>query len=527
MACSTEPSRTRCQRFPKPSSLLAVILVGLAVRSGGVAADVDYLRDIKPLLRARCYACHGTLKRKARLRLDTALAIRAGGRGGAAVEPGEPQASLLIERVTATDPDERMPPEGQPLSPEQIDSLRRWIVAGAPAPPDEKAEASVEEHWAFRPPRRTPTDSTAARVAKKPDGEAAHPIDALLDVERRRHGIEPLPLEDRRLLLRRVHLDLVGLPPTPREQREFLDDASPDAWERVVDRLLASPRHGERWGRHWMDVWRYTDWYGLGAQLRNSQKHIWRWRDWIVESLNDDKGYDRMVLEMLAADELYPSDPDAVRGTGFLARNYYLFNRTTWLDTTIEHTSKALLGLTMNCAKCHDHKYDPITQVDYYRMRAFFEPHQVRLDSVPGETDLEKDGMPRVFDAHLDAPTYLHVRGDAKSPDRARPLTPCVQWRRRQSRPQARRPSPRCSSSRTPSRSRARTSGRSGRASGRIATDSSRRIACRPSARTCERGRIIPPTSRPACDSESPAGRSGCRSASRSTPWTAARRSST
>jgi hypothetical protein len=173
-----------------------------------------------------------------------------------------------------------------------------------------------------------------------------------------------------------------------------------------------------------MDIWRYSDWYGLGDQLRNSQKHLWHWRDWIIESLNADKGYDHMVLEMLAADELAPTDRDALRATGFLARNYFLFNRTTWLDDTIEHTSKAFLGLTINCAKCHDHKYDPITQQDFYRLRAIFEPHQVRLDPLPGQIDLEKDGLPRAFDAHPEFPTYVHVRGDEKRPDKEHVIPP-------------------------------------------------------------------------------------------------------
>ncbi|MEZ6089712.1 MAG: DUF1553 domain-containing protein [Pirellulaceae bacterium] len=175
-----------------------------------------------------------------------------------------------------------------------------------------------------------------------------------------------------------------------------------------------------------MDIWRYSDWYGLGAQLRNSQKHLWHWRDWIVRSLNEDKGYDRMIMEMLAGDELDPTNPDVVAGTGFLARNYYLFNRTTWLDSTIEHTGKAFLGLTMNCAKCHDHKYDPITNIDYYRMRAIFEPHQVRLDPVAGTTDLEQDGLPRVFDDHLEIKTFLHRKGDPANPDKETVITPGV-----------------------------------------------------------------------------------------------------
>jgi hypothetical protein len=173
-----------------------------------------------------------------------------------------------------------------------------------------------------------------------------------------------------------------------------------------------------------MDIWRYSDWWGLGAEVRNSQKHIWHWRDWIIESLNDDRGYDQMVREMLAADELYPNDLDRLRGGGFLARQYFKFNRTSWLDETIEHTSKAMLGLTFNCAKCHDHKYDPISQVDYYRFRAIFEPHQIRTDQVPGEIDFERDGIPRAFDCNLEAVTHVHLRGDDRTPDTSRTIEP-------------------------------------------------------------------------------------------------------
>jgi len=206
----------------------------------------------------------------------------------------------------------------------------------------------------------------------------------------------------------------------------FLADEQPDSFERVVDRLLATPAYGERWARHWMDIWRYSDWYGLDAQLRHSQKHIWHWRDWIIESLNGDKPYDVMIREMLAGDEIAPADPAVLRATGFLARNYFLFNRNTWLEETVEHTGKAFLGLTLNCAKCHAHKFDPIAQEDFYRFRAFFEPHQVRLDPVPGQPDLEKDGLPRVFDAHPDTPTFLFARGDERMPDKARALSPGV-----------------------------------------------------------------------------------------------------
>ena len=162
-----------------------------------------------------------------------------------------------------------------------------------------------------------------------------------------------------------------------------------------------------------MDVWRYSDWDGFGAEVRESQPHIWRWRDWIVESLNADGGYDRMIVEMLAADEAAPDDPAALRATGFLVRNWYKFNRNVWLDDTVEHTAKAFLGLTLNCARCHDHKYDPIAQTDYYRFRAFFEPHATRTDRVPGQPDTQKDGLPRVYDAEprgQDVPVHARRR---------------------------------------------------------------------------------------------------------------------
>jgi hypothetical protein len=194
----------------------------------------------------------------------------------------------------------------------------------------------------------------------------------------------------------------------------------------VVDRLLASPRYGERWGRHWMDVWRYSDWTGWGEQVRDSQPHIWRWRDWIVESMNGDKGYDRMIVEMLAADEAAPTDADALRATGFLVRNFKLLSREKWMEDTVDHTAQAFLGLTVGCARCHDHMYDPITQKEYYRFRAVFEPHNVRTDWVPGELETKKDGLVRAFDAKPADPTYLYVRGDERQPVKEEPLAPGV-----------------------------------------------------------------------------------------------------
>ena len=255
-----------------------------------------------------------------------------------------------------------------------------------------------------------------------------NPIDRFIAAEHEARNLKPRPQATKTILLRRVYLDLVGLTPTPEEQRQFLQDNSPQAYEHLVDRLLNDPRYGERWGRHWMDVWRYSDWAGWsgGNQIRDSKPHIWRWRDWIVESLNDDKGYDRMVIEMLAADEIAPDDTNTVRATGYLVRNYKMLSREQWLEDTIKHTSQAFLGLTMGCAKCHDHMTDPILQTEYYQMRAIFEPHQVRTDRMPGELDLLKDGFVRAYDTATNAPTFFFIRGDERKPDTNRVMEPGV-----------------------------------------------------------------------------------------------------
>lgn len=255
-----------------------------------------------------------------------------------------------------------------------------------------------------------------------------HPIDAFLlqSLDAKNLGFrEPATRET---LLRRVYLDLIGLAPTLEERDAFLNDHAPDAYERLVDRLLADPRHAERWARHWMDVWRYSDWAGWndGKQIRDSQPHIWRWRDWIVESLQSDLGYDRMVVDMLAADERAPEDAGALRATGFLVRNYKMLSREQWLEDTVKHTSLAFMGLTVGCAKCHDHMTDPLPQTDYYALRAIFEPHQVRLDHVPGQADTAVDGLARAYDADPAAPTFFFPRGDDRAPDKSRPIAPGV-----------------------------------------------------------------------------------------------------
>ncbi|MFL5341574.1 MAG: DUF1553 domain-containing protein [Gemmataceae bacterium] len=261
----------------------------------------------------------------------------------------------------------------------------------------------------------------------KDAGWVRNPIDRFIAAEHAEHGLTPRPEANKATLLRRVCFDLTGLPPMPEELHAFLNDSSPDAYEKAVDRLLASPRYGERWGRHWMDVWRYSDWagWGDGNQIRDSQPHIWRWRDWIIESLNADKGYDRMILEMFAGDEIAPDDPSRLRATGYLVRNYKMLSREKWLQDTVDHTFLAFQGVTIGCAKCHDHMYDPILQKEYYQVRAIFTPHQVRIDRLPGQPDTKKDGIVHAYDADVTAPTFLLIRGDDRTPDKT-PLPPGV-----------------------------------------------------------------------------------------------------
>jgi hypothetical protein len=400
----------------------SVLLLSILASNHALAVDVDYARDIKPLLSKKCQACHGPLKQEAGLRLDAGSLVHKGSDEGPVIVPQNGAESRLIAKVSASDPADRMPPEGEgePLTAEQIALLSAWIDDGAPFPSNEMILEDPRQHWAYLPPQRPAVPQVDDPLW------SANPVDAFIATKHRAQGLTPLPEADRLTLLRRVYLDLIGLPPTREEQYAFLADTSPTAYERVVDRLLDSPQYGERWGRHWMDVWRYSDWDGYGNELRGSQRHLWRWRDWIVESLNADKPYDRMVLEMLAGDELAPADPDVLRATGFLARQHYKLNRDLWLDNTVEHTFKAFLGITLNCAKCHDHKYDPIEQQEYYQARAVFEPYKVRIDRLPGIPNVEQDGLTRAYDAEPAAQTFVYLRGNEKQPDKEHPVAAAV-----------------------------------------------------------------------------------------------------
>jgi hypothetical protein len=399
----------------RPWAIIAGALLVAGPSPAQQADRVDFVRDVRPILRDHCLSCHSASKKKGQLRLDARSAAMRGGLGGKAIIPGKAAESPLYKLLVETDEDARMPQKAPALPGDKIELLRRWIDQGAPWPDDAAGEDAVDVHWSYRKP-----------AATRPPGEG-HPVDAFLAAAQRAREMTPRPEASRPALLRRVTLDLIGLPPTREEISAFVADPSPDAYERVVDRLLADPRHGERWGRHFMDIWRYSDWAGYQAEVRESQPNIWRWRDWIVESLNADKPYDRMIVEMLAGDEIAPEDPQTLRATGFLVRNWTKFSRYVWLQATVEHTAKAFLATTMNCARCHDHFFDPISQEEYYAFRAIFEPHDIRIDHLDGGSlDPAKDGVARAFDAKLDAPTHRFERGDDRTPDTSKLIPPAV-----------------------------------------------------------------------------------------------------
>lgn len=396
------------------------------------AEGVDYLKEIKPILEHKCYPCHGALKQQGELRLDTAAALIAGGESGEAVVPGKPGEGMLIDVLTG-EAGFRMPPEneGSALSEEEIALIRKWITEGANAPKGEQPQTDPKAWWSYLPITRPEIPTVNNSDWCRDD------FDYFVAAAREAKGLPQVAEASKEIWLRRVYLDLIGLPPTCAEQNQFLTDTSATAYERVVDDLLKRPQYGERWGRHWMDVWRYSDWYGSRGinEIRYSQRHIWRWRDWIVDSLNEDQGYDQMLVEMLAADEISDGSNASLAATGYLGRSWYKFSRDVWLFETVERTGEAFLGMTLRCCRCHDHKFDPVSQEEYYRFRAIFEPHNVRTDPISALTPTEKDatlgqvlkdGIALVYDQDLEVPTYRFKRGDSRFPDETKPLQPGV-----------------------------------------------------------------------------------------------------
>ena len=347
---------------PRPARRLTGLLLALplAAVTTAAAAALDYNRDVKPILAENCFACHGfdEAGRKAKLRLDVAAEALAPRANGPAIKPGDAAGSEVWQRIISPHADEVMPPPEahKTLTAAQRETLRAWIEAGAP----------YAEHWAFVPPRATSV----------PAG-AAHPVDAFVRARLRQEGLTPAPAADARALIRRVSLDLTGLPPSATEAEAFAADRDPRAYERLVTRLLASPHFGERLAVDWLDAARYADTNGFSI---DGGRHQWLWRDWVIQAFNDNLPYDRFLVEQLAGDQL----PDATDGQ-LIASGFQRNNMTTHEGGTIPEENlvnynadrvktlgEAVLGLTLACAQCHDHKYDPVSARDYYRLFAYY-----------------------------------------------------------------------------------------------------------------------------------------------------------
>ena len=342
-------------------------LAALLAAPGLPAAEIDFSRDIQPILAENCYHCHGpdAPHRKAGLRLDQRDAAFAGGKSElAAIVPGKPDASELILRILSHDPEEVMPSpdSNRKLTEAQKDLLRRWVAEGA----------QWAEHWAFLPPVRP----AVPPIAPRPSPLApSNPIDAFVRARLAQEKISPAPAATREELIRRVSLDLNGIPPTPAEIAAFVADRTPDAYEKVVDRLLASPRYGERWAWDWLDVARYADTNGFQG---DPERTMWPWRDWVVNALNTNMPFDQFSVEQLAGDLLPNATRDQKIASGFHRNAMYNGEGGRIAEETrvenifdrVETTATVWLGLTFNCTRCHDHKFDPLKQTDYF---AFFD----------------------------------------------------------------------------------------------------------------------------------------------------------
>lgn len=358
-------------KYPASSTLLMLLLFNSAL----IAAEpfpqkIDFTKDIRPILSTACFHCHGpdAENREADLRLDTekgAFALLDGGKH--AFVAGKPNRSKAFELITSQDKDELMPPadSGKKITAEQITLIQRWIEQGA----------KWGQHWAFTPPVRPPVPQLSAANDKAPNGPAAqvkNPIDNFVFDRLNREGLNPSPQADSTTQLRRLSLDLIGLPPTPREVDNFLADKSSTAWDKQIDRLMKSQHFGERWGRIWLDAARYADSDGYE---KDKPREVWFYRDWVINSINQDKAYDQFIIEQIAGDLLPHASQDQIVATGFLRNS--MINEEGGIDPEefrmiamfdrMDAVGKAVLGFTMQCAQCHSHKYDPLSQKDYYR----------------------------------------------------------------------------------------------------------------------------------------------------------------
>lgn len=354
------------------SCLVALSLVGRAVAKQ--TEEIDFEKQIRPLLIRKCAECHGPDDQTSDLRLDSRHSAFKGGSGGPVIVAGDAKASELIRRITASDGN-IMPPDGEPLSNTEIKLLQSWIDEGANWPEsdyDRKAKRDPRrDHWALQP--------VGELEALKDDMPyRGNSVDPLIENRLKENGLKFSPSADRRTLIRRLSMDLLGLPPTPEQIQKFIEDDDPKAALNLTDRLLASPRYGERWAQHWLDLVRYADTHGF--EVNTPRENAWRYRDYVIQAFNEDKPYDRFVMEQLAGDAM-----DADEATGFLVAAAVLLPgqigqddaskrqaRQDELDEIIVGTSATFLGLTIGCARCHDHKFDPISQRDYYTLQAFF-----------------------------------------------------------------------------------------------------------------------------------------------------------
>jgi len=389
------------------ASLAGVIVLclgrpGMAAEPAPVSpADAAFFeKEVRPILAERCFKCHGAEKQSGQLRLDGLASILAGGDSGPAVAPGSPDESLLVEAINHGGL--KMPPSGK-LAEREIATLTRWVRIGAPWPNTDAAAAKSarprakitddDRHWwAFEPMRVVSPPEAAGAWARDE-------VDRFIAARLNESGLAPAPEASRSTLARRLYFDLWGLPPTPDEVEAFARDPASDAYERLVDRLLDSPRYGQRWATLWLDLVRYAD--SDGYRVDDYRPDAWRYRDYVIAAFNADKPYDRFVAEQLAGDELFPGDPEALVATGYFRQVIYEYNNrdvagqwSVMLNDITDTTGDVFLGLGLQCARCHDHKFDPILQKDYYRLQAFFAPLLPR-DDLPIDTAAEQEDYAR------------------------------------------------------------------------------------------------------------------------------------
>jgi hypothetical protein len=357
----------------------------LASAAFTLPAQVDFTRDVQPVLKRNCYACHGPGMQQSGLRLDDGAAALKGGNSGKAILPGKSGESPLVHRVRGDKGVPQMPPGGRKLKPEEIALLEKWIDAGATFPAGSataKAVRPTSQHWSFQPVRKAEPPAVPNNAAVRNE------IDRFIIARLAKDKLNPAPEAERRVLLRRLSFDLTGLPPTTEEMEQFLSDKSPDAYEKQVDRLLASPHFGEKWARHWLDQARYAD--SDGYEKDWIRPWAWRWRNWVIDAINRDMPFDRFTIEQIAGDLLPNATAEQRVATGFhrntltnreggIDDNQFRFENTADRSSTV---STVWLGLTVACSQCHDHKFDPISQKDYYSMFAFFDNvEEVNIDA--------------------------------------------------------------------------------------------------------------------------------------------------